>query len=257
MAYIYDTDILAALWTANVKGDLSEPYATFIADNPTLTDEDSENRILSTIEAIRSHMEVLSDRDEARLFHFCISTMLEGFGSGGFIYGGTSGNENAVVEGNKPNAVYDAADEIEFWTLGGVSGLGGLIALVAAGGTSVDDVVAAINGTGALTAAGIFAARTQDSRLRIFQTPVGAETAAAGFIIVRGGVDQTAANDNIVTVAGIVTQEPGARAVQNNDPTSDDIEGGYYLAQVTKVANEARDRALLVFQGQIRDPALT
>lgn len=243
MAYDYDTDILAALWTAGEDGE--EPYATFIADNPDLTDEDSENRILSTIEALRSHMEVLADRDEARLFHFCIATMLEGFGSGGFIYGATSRNEQAIIEGNVPNPVFAASDEIEFAALDGVTG-GGSIAIVAAGGTGVDDVVAAINGTGALTAVGIFAERTQDSRLRIFQTPVGAETAAAGFVITRG----VGADDLIVTHAGIVTQPPGARATEAG------LTGGYYLAKVTEVANNCRDRALAVFAGQIREPGL-
>ena len=244
MAYDYDTDILAALWTGGE--DALEPYASFIAANPDLTDEDSETRILSTIEAIRSHMELLADRDEARLFHFCISTMLEGFGSGGFIYGGTSGNENAVIEGNQPNPVFGAADEIQFAALDGVTG-GASIAVVAAGGTDIAAVIAAINGTGAVTAAGILASRTQDGRLRITQTPVGGATAAAGFVITRN----EGADDLIVTSAGIVTQEPGARA------TEDGLEGGFYVAQVTKVANEARDRALLVFAGQIRDPALT
>ncbi len=243
MAYDYDTDILAALWTGGE--DAVEPYATFIADNPDLTDEDSENRILSTIEAIRSHMEVLADRDEARLFHFCISTMLEGFGSGGFIYGSTSGNENAVIEGNVPNPVFDAADEIEFAVLDGVTG-GASLAVVAAGGTTLADVIGAINGTGAVTAAGILASRTQDGRLRITQTPV-AGTAADGFVITRG----VGADDLITTAAGIVTQEPGARATEAG------LAGGFYVAKVTAVANEARDRALRVFQGQIRETALT
>lgn len=245
MAYIYDTDILAALWTGIEDGE--EPYLTFIADNPTLTDEVSENRILSTIEALRSHMEVLQDRDEARLFHFCVSTMIEGFGSGGFIYGATSRNEEAIIEGNKPNPVFGAADDIEIAVLDGVTG-GAAIAVVAVGGTTLADAVAAINGNGALTAAGVFAEATPDQRLRIFQTPVGAETAAAGFVITRG---EGAANDLMVTGAGIVTQEPGARATEAG------LVGGFYLAKVTAVANDARDRALRVFQGQIRDPALT
>jgi hypothetical protein len=246
MAYIYDTDILAALWTGGEDGE--EPYATFIADNPDLTDEDSENRILSTIEAIRSHMEVLTDRDEARLFHFCISTMLEGFGSGGFIYGSTSRNEQAIVEGNKPNPSFAASDEIEFGTLSGVTGAASVIVTANdfSAGLTLQDIIDSINGTAAVAALGIFAEATQDQRLRIFQTPL-LGTAADGFVINRS----IGANDLIVTGAGIVTQEPGARAVQGGDG------GGYYIAQVTKVANEARDRALLVFAGQIRDPALT
>ncbi len=244
MAYDYDTDIFDALWVAGEDGE--EPYVTIIADNPLLFDEDSEQRILSTIEAIRSHMELLADRDEARLFHFCVSTMLEGVGSGGFVYGATSRNEQAIVEGNVPNPVFAAPDDIQIAVLDGVTG-GASIAVVAAGGTGVDDVIAAINGTGALTAAGVFAERTQDSRLRIFQTPVGAATAAAGFVITRG---EGGANDNIVTSAGIVTQEPGARATETG------LAGGYYLAKVTEVANNCRDRALAVFVGQIREPGL-
>ena len=242
MAYDYDTDILAALFTGGQE-EAEEPYVTIIADNPLLFDEDSELRILSTIEAIRSHMELLADRDEARLFHFCLSTMLEGIGSGGFVYGATSRNEQAIVEGNVPNPVFVVGDEIEFGTLDGVTGTA--VAIATATDTDLATVVADINGTGAVSALGIFAEATQDNRLRIFQTPL-AGTAADGFVINRS----IGANDNIVTRAGIVTQEPGARAVQSGDG------GGYYLAKVTEVANEARDRALAVFVGQIREPGL-
>ena len=248
MAYIYDTDILAALWTGGEDGN--EPYAQFIIDNPTLTDEDSENRILSTIEAIRSHMEVLADRDEARLFHFCVSTMLEGFGSGGFIYGATSGNENTVVEGNKPNPVYAAGDLMLIHELDGVS-VGALItAPVVASGGDLDSFIADFNTLALTDAAGglILASRTQDGRLRITQgVGTGTATRATGFVITRG----VAANDNAVTTSGIATQEPGARAT---NPLAGG--GGYYLPKVTSVANEARDRALRVFQGQIREAGL-
>lgn len=245
MAYIYDTDILAALWTGGEDGQ--EPYASVIAANPTLFDEPSENRILSTIEALRSHMELLADRDEARLFHFCISTMLEGFGSGGFIYGGNgSGNENAVVEGNVPNPVFAAADDIEFAALDGVTG-GAPIAVVAVGGTDIAAAVAAINASGPLAAAGITAVRTPDARLRITQTPVGGATRAAGFVITRG---EGAANDLMVTGAGIATQPPAAPATEAG------LNGGIFLPKVIEVANNCRDRAVQVFQGQIRDASL-
>lgn len=259
MAYEYDVDILAALWTGGEDGE--EPYASIIAANPDLFDEDSENRILSTIEALRSHMELLADRDEARLFHFCMSTMLEGFGSGGFVYGATSNNENAAIEGNVPNPVYAAGDEIEFWEIEGVYGVGGApIALVASddvgAGTTLADVVDAINANGALTAAGITARATPDQRLRIEQAPVGGATRAAGFAIVTGGGDATAANTNITTKSGIVVQEPGARALQTGGASADDVTGGYYLPKVIEVANKARDRAVRVYLGQIRDPAL-
>lgn len=246
MAYDYDTDILAALWTGGEDGE--EPYATLIANNPDLFDEDSENRILSTIEAVRAHMELLADRDEARLFHFCLSTMLEGFGSGGFIYGSTSDNENVVVEGNVPNPVYAATDDIEFATLSGVSG-DASISVVAAGGTTLDDLVAAINGDGGLTAAGITAARTPDARLRIIQEPVGGATRAAGFVITQG---EGGANDLAVANSGISLQAPGNRF----GLTQAGLNGGIFLPKVIEVANKARDRALQVYVGQIRDPAL-
>jgi hypothetical protein len=247
MAYIYDTQILAALWTGGE--DAAEPYAQFIIDNPTLTDEPSENRILSTIEAIRSHMEVLADRDEARLFHFCLSTMLEGFGSGGFIYGASSGNENTVVEGNMPNPTFAGGEIIDIRELDGVT-VGAAIGAVTAVAGDVAQFVATFN-TAALTdAAGglILASRTQDGRLRITQgVGTAPATRASGFVITRG----VAANDLAVTTSGIATQEPGARAT---NPLVGG--GGYYLPQVTKVANEARDRALRVFQGQIREAGL-
>ncbi len=246
MAYDYFTDIFDPLWDGSENTE--EPYATIIADNPLLFDEESEQRILSTIEAVRSHMELLTDRDEARLFHFCLSTMLEGIGSGGFVYGSTSRNEQAIIEGNVVNPVFDGADDIEFAVLDGVTGVALAGGIVAAGGTDLDTVIAAINGDAQVSAAGIFAERTQDGRLRIFQIPVGGATAAAGFVITRG---ESAANDNIVTSAGIVTQPPAARATEAG------LAGGYYLAKVTEVANNCRDRALAVFVGQRRETGLT
>lgn len=245
MAYDYDGDILTPLWDGAEVGE--EPYLTFIADNPTLTDDDAERRILSTVEALRAHMALLKSRDEARLFHFCVSTMLEGFGSGGFIYGANgSGAENAVVEGNVVEPTFLAADDIEFFSLDGVSAGAqiGAAGPVEAGGTGLDDVIAAINGDGTVAGAGIVASRTQDNRLRITQSPV-AGTAADGFVITLG---EGGVNDNIVKKAGIDLQknvnvvEAGLAGL-----------GAYYIAKVTEVANNCRDRALAVFEGQARD----
>jgi hypothetical protein len=173
MAYDYDTDILAGLWTG--AEDAVAPYAALIAANPTLFDQDSETRILSTIEALRSHMSVLTGRAEARLLHFCISTMLESVGSGGFVYGATSDNENAVIEGNVQNPLFNALDEIQIWSVDGVSG-GALLATVAAGGIGVADVVTALNGTAAINDVGITGERTIDGRLRIIQRAVAEVT---------------------------------------------------------------------------------
>ena len=237
MAYDYDTDILAALWTGGEDGE--EPYASLIAANPDLFDEASENRILSTVEAIRAHMELLADRDEARLFHFCLSTMLEGFGSGGFIYGATSNNELAIVEGNTPFPVFAIGDDIDIAEVDGVT-VGANIGTVVATGTDLDTIIADINGAGLTDAAGgtITASRTPDSRLRLTQSVAGGNTRATGFVITRG----VGANDSITVKAGIATDASAG--------------GTFYLPKVIEVANAARDRALQVFEGQIRDPSL-
>jgi len=233
MAYDYDTQILAGLWTG--AEDTEEPYVTFITDNPTLTDDAAENRILSTLEALRSHMELLKSRGEARLFHFCVSAMLESFGSGGFVYGSTSDNENAVVEGNIQNPVFLAGDDIDVAVLDGVStgaGVAGLSPVAVGGGGSLDDFISAFNAAGP---AEYVASRTQDNRLRITQSPTGGATAAAGLVLLDGPV---------VAKAGI-------RLADN--PTQSGATGGIFLAKVTAVANAARDRALAVFAGQTRD----
>ena len=231
MAIDYDVDILAGLWTGGE--DAEEPYLAFLAANPTLTDDDAENRILATIEVVRSHLELLHLRGEARLLHYCMVAMFEEVGSGGFIYGATSDNENAVAEGNVPNPVFTGAEDMDFHALDGVT-TGTVIASVATGGADVATAVATINGTGALTAAGITAA-VVDGRIRITQTPVGGATAAAGFVILAGPFANTA----------------GIRLTDN--PTQSGTAGGIFLSKVTTVANAARDRALAVFAGQARD----
>ena len=231
MAIDYDTDILTGLWTG--AEDAEDPYAAFIAANTTLTDDPAENRILATIEVLRSHLELLQLRGESRLFHFCLTAMLEEVGSGGFIYGATSDNENAIVEGNVPNPVFTGTELMVFHALDGVS-TGALIASVATGGATATIAAATINGTGALTAAGITAS-VVDGRLRITQAPVGGATAAAGFVILAGDFPNTA----------------GIRLTDN--PTQSGLAGGFFLAKVIEVANAARDRALEVFEGQRRD----
>ena len=231
MAYDYDTDILGGLWTAAEDGE--EPYATFIAANPDLTDDDAENRILSTIEALRSHMELLKSRDESRLFHFCLSAMLEGIGSGGFVYGATSDNENAIIEGNVVNPVIPAGD-VDLAVLDGVTtgaGVAGLSPL-AFGGGDLAAFITAFNGAGP---AEFIASRTRDGRLRISQEPTGGASRAAGFVILEGGW---------VDAAGIRL---------NDNPTQSGAAGGIVIPKVTEVANACRDRALEVFAGFARD----
>ena len=232
MAIDYDADILTLFQSAE---DGEEPYLAFktVNDPAGLTDDDAEDRILMTIEVVRSHLELLHLRGEARLLHFCLSAMLEEVGSGGFIYGATSDNENAVIESNVSNPVFTGAEDMDFHALDGVS-TGTVIASVATGGADAATAVATINVTGALTAAGITAA-VVDGRIRVTQTPVGGATAAAGFVLLAGPFANTA----------------GFRLTDN--PSQAGTAGGIVIAKVTEVANAARDRALEVFEGQRRD----
>jgi hypothetical protein len=116
MAYDYDVDILAALWTG--AEDAEEPYASFIADNPDLTDEVSENRILSTIELLRSHMELLQTRGEAKLLHESISKLFRHTAGGSNPWSDAAAITDAA--GNVCNPVFPAFASIDI-TIGGVT----------------------------------------------------------------------------------------------------------------------------------------
>ncbi len=116
MAYDYDVDILAALWTG--AEDAVEPYASFIAANPDLTDEVSENRILSTIELLRSHMELLQTRGEAKLLHESISKLFRHTAGGSNPWSDAAAITDAV--GNVCNPVFPAFASIDI-TIGGVT----------------------------------------------------------------------------------------------------------------------------------------
>ena len=111
MAYDYDVDILAALWTG--AEDAEEPYASFIAANPALTNETSEQRILSTIELLRSHMELLASRDEANLLHFAISRLIRHTAGGSNPFSEEAAVTEAVGNVNNPNFPAGATLDID------------------------------------------------------------------------------------------------------------------------------------------------
>lgn len=132
MAYDYDVDILATLWTGGE--DAQEPYASFIAANPELTDEVSENRILSTIELLRSHMELLQNREEAKLLHESISKLFRHSAGGSNPWSEVAAITTAV--GNVPGPTFPAGASLDI-TIDGVtysptSATGGDCATVAA-----------------------------------------------------------------------------------------------------------------------------
>lgn len=137
MAYDYDVDILAAYWTGAEA--LKEPYASFIAANPTLTDEVSENRILSTIELLRSHMEMLQNREEAKLLHESISKLFRHTAGGSNPW-----SEAAAVTGATGNVItpnFPAGASVDI-TLDGAT-----TAATSASGGDIDTVVAELNVT--------------------------------------------------------------------------------------------------------------
>lgn len=232
MAYEYDIDILAALWTGAEDGE--EPYATIISENPEIFSGAAGNRILSTLEALRSHVETFEGEPQpARLLHQVVSVMLEHAGSSGFAYGGNDqGQQNAVVTGNVAYPVFQVGDEIDFGSIDGVTITGAGFGTVACTGTDLDSLISDINL--ALGASGFEASRTVEGFLRVVQRPVAPAPYAAGFAITRG----VAANDNVVAKAGI--------QISSESRASGD-DGNIYLSVPVQIANLARDRALDVF----------
>jgi len=138
MAYDYDADILAGLWTGAEK--LEEPYASFIASiDAALTDDDAENRILSTIELLRSHMELIGSRTEANVFHVTMVRLMRGAGSGGFVY------DAVPLEacGNITNPVFPAGASVEVTSFAQTPAT--VINAITASGGDIDTVVGELN----------------------------------------------------------------------------------------------------------------
>lgn len=106
-------------------------------------DQTNEERILTTLGVLVSHLRLLSDRDEARGLHFVLSRIATGVGSGGFIYDDLT----SEVTGNVRNAAYGTTDDIEIEVYNPATGAVVTSAVVAVGGTGLlSDLVAAING---------------------------------------------------------------------------------------------------------------
>jgi len=135
MAYDYDVDILAALWTG--IEDTEEPYATFIADNPTLTNDTAEARILSTIELLRSHMELISSRTEAKLLHESIAKLIRHTAGGSNPF--STDATNPCATGNVKFPAFPAGGNFEVVIDGNVTEAD------SATGGDIDTVIAEVN----------------------------------------------------------------------------------------------------------------
>lgn len=134
MAYNYDTDILAALWTGLEQTE--EPYASIFANNPELVNEISEERILSTIELVRSHMELIESREEARDLHYALTRFIQGIDSINF---GT--NPAPGFAGNVVNPVFPAGASFDI-TIQSYGVTPQTYSITSASGGDVDTVIA-------------------------------------------------------------------------------------------------------------------
>ena len=135
MAYDYDVDILAALWTGAEDGE--EPYASFIAANPDITNQTAEVRILSSIELLRSHMELLASREEARQLHFAISRLIRHTAGGSNPYSDEA--KVTKAEGNVKVPSFPAGASLDI-TIDGSTASG-----TSASGGDINTVIAEIN----------------------------------------------------------------------------------------------------------------
>ena len=127
MAIDYMADIHGLHYAGKVVSD--PEYSAIPAD---LRDDDSEQRVLTTIEVLRSHLAIIESRTEANLLLEAIARLTARVGSGGFIYD----PETITATGNVSSPVFPAGAGLSI-TVGGVttpaaSASGGSAAVVAA-----------------------------------------------------------------------------------------------------------------------------
>ncbi len=210
----YDTDVLS-LYAGSVLTDA--PYSGVPAN---LRGESAEQRILTTLEVVVSHMRLLEDRDEARLLHYVLSRAITGAGSGGFVYDDISSG----VDGNVASPAFQATDDIRLQVVDPADGSDVLAATnVAAGGATLASLIGAINT--ASPGANDLAASDYKGRLRL--------VSANGYTIVvlAGG-----ANDLATSTAG--------------------VELGEYKSKRTEVADRVRDEGVAFYETEQREDPL-
>ena len=223
MAIDYVADI-RPLYAADVATDTN--YTSRV--DAGLRDETSEQDILTSLAVVEAHIRLLRDRDEARLLHYVLSRLMTAAGSGGFVF------EDLGIDviGSKTNPTFNAADDIEIvYDLATPAS-----ANVAVGGTGLlSDLVTAINGTGAVTGAGITASINR-GRLQLTMDDGSLAASenrryAPGFAIGVGG-----ANNEAARKAGIGKQT--------------------YRNPLDVLADKVRDDALDFFQTESREDPL-
>ncbi len=185
MAIDYITDI-RSLYAGSVGADAA--YTSRV--DAGLRDETSEQDILTTLAVVEAHIRLLRDRDEARLLHYALSRLMTAAGSGGFVFE----DLGLDVIGSTTNPTFAPADDIEIvYDLATPAS-----ANVAVGGTgTLADLVAAINGTVAISGAGIVASINR-GRLQLTMDDGSLAASenrryAPGFAIGTGGANNEAA----------------------------------------------------------------
>lgn len=231
MAIDYVTNI-RSLYAGDVLADADygiEPTATCPDCKVELVraNEVSEQDILTTLAVVEAHIRLLRDRDEARILHYVLSRLSTAVGSGGFVFE----DLGIDVVGSRPSPVFAPTDDIEI-----LDEAGAALAVVAVGGTgTLADLVAAINGTIAVTGADI-AASINRGRLQLTQDD-GSLAASENRRFGPGfGVGTGGANNNAARIAG--------------------MEYTQHKNRLDVVADNVRDDALDFFQKEQREDIL-
>jgi len=215
----YDTDVHGALYAGSVLTDA--PYSGVAA---ALRDETEEQRILTTLEVVISHIRLLRDRDEARLLHYVLSRAITKAGSGGFVYDDLT----TRLVGSARNPSFGTTDTITIQVIDPADGTDALAATaVVVGGTGLlSDLVTAIN-----TA-----------------SPSAPELTAVD----NGGRLELNSTDGLTIVVSLA----GGGAPADEATRLAGIEPGTYKSKPVEVADDARDEAVAWFEGEAREETL-
>lgn len=212
MTIDYMTDIHGLHYAGKVVSD--PEYSSIPAD---LRDDLSEQRILTTIEVLRSHLEIIESRTEANLLLESIARLTARIGSGGFVYD----LDRVSVEGNIVNPTFAAGAALSI-TVGGST-----VPAASPSGGNIDVVIAELN----LALAG---ATAEDATFTTLADP-GDGTLAPKYFTVNGPVgsptDDYYVYYNHTGEAGVEkVQVPAASTfVPSTTPGGPLVEGEYWL----------------------------
>lgn len=205
MAINFTIDVYIPLYGPNVISD-----AEYLAIEPQRRNEQTEHRMITMIELMRSYMTELRDDNEARVFHYVMGRMLAGMA-----YNTIYDDLVARVSGNDPGVAVSAAngDTVDVTDANGTDN----VVLSAGPFADLDAVIADINGQ---IANAVFVEAYNDAGKLAFRNTTGNE--GESFTLDYG------AGPSLLNKAGIEAQT--------------------VFNQIEAVANAARDDALTHYQ---------